>query len=136
MARGLEAHIRVKLLLDTNALIWLLSEPERLSATALARIEDRANAVYVSVVSVWEMRIKASRGRLQFPPHLEQALEEQHFETMPVSLQHALAVESLPDHHRDPFDRMLVCQAHLDDLTLVTSDRTMRRYPIAVLPAI
>ena len=126
----------MNLLLDTNALIWLLSEPERLADAVLAHIEDTANTVYVSVVSVWEIGIKASKGKFRSPPNLEQVLEQQRFQTLPITLRHAYAVEKLPDHHGDPFDRMLISQAQLDDLVLVTSDRMMQRYPIAVLPAV
>jgi PIN domain nuclease of toxin-antitoxin system len=125
----------VNLLLDTHTLIWLLSEPERLSDVALERVEDTANTVYVSVISIWEIGIKTSKGKFRSPPDLDRALERQRFQTLPVTLRHARAVEALPDHHGDPFDRMLICQAQLDDLTLITSDRTMRRYPVAVLPA-
>lgn len=126
----------LRLLLDTNVLLWLLTEPEHLSSNALEAIENSANAVYVSVVGVWEISIKAAKGKLQTPPDLEMALKQQRFDTLPVTLQHVLAVESLPDHHGDPFDRMLVAQAQAEGLTLVTSDRAMRRYPIAVMPAL
>lgn len=135
MARGVEEPARVKLLLDTNALLWALLEKHRLSPRAIEVIEDEANDLFVSVVSVWEIEIKRAKGRLHVPMEIEPSLAEQRFSALPVTLRHAQAVESLPRHHRDPFDRMLICQAQLDGLTLVTSDRMMRRYPVSVMPA-
>lgn len=126
----------MKLLLDTNALIWALTEPERMSSRVLEAIETTANDPYVSVVSVWEIAIKAAKGNLRAPPDIEAALAQQRFSTLPVTMRHVLAVESLPRHHADPFDRMIIAQAHLDEMTIVTSDSTIRRYPVAVLPAI
>ena len=123
------------MLLDTNALLWSLLEKQRLSPSTLDAIGDEANDVFVSVVSVWEVEIKRAKGRLHVPLEIEPTLTAQRFRSLPVTLRHAQAVESLPRHHRDPFDRMLVVQAQLEGMTLVTSDRTMRRYPIATMPA-
>lgn len=125
----------MKLLLDTNALLWSLLEKQRLSPSSVDAIGDEANDVFVSVVSVWEIEIKRAKGRLHVPLEIEPALTAQRFRSLPITLRHAQAVESLPRHHRDPFDRMLVVQAQLEEMTLVTSDRAMRRYPIATLPA-
>lgn len=135
MARGLEKVFGVKLLLDTNALIWTLSRPDRLSAHVVDQIRDEANTVFVSVVSAWEIGVKRAKGKLRLPGNLEEMLVEKNFEPLGLSLRHALAVESLPPHHHDPFDRMLIAQTQIDGLTLVTSDREMRHYPISVLPA-
>jgi PIN domain nuclease of toxin-antitoxin system len=123
------------LLLDTNALIWTLANPKRFSDHAAREIQDESNAVYVSVVSAWEIGVKKAKSKLDLPGNLEPMLAEKKFDSLPVTLRHALAVESLPDQHHDPFDRMLVAQAQIEGLTLVTSDRQMRRYPVAVLPA-
>jgi PIN domain nuclease of toxin-antitoxin system len=123
------------LLLDTNALLWSLLEKKRLSPSAVDAIGDKANDVFVSVVSVWEIEIKRAKGRLHVPLEIEPTLTAQRFRSLPITLRHAQAVESLPHHHRDPFDRMLVVQAQLEGMTLVTSDRAMRRYPIATMPA-
>jgi len=125
----------VRLLLDTNALLWSLLEKRRLSPGAIEAIGDEANDVCVSVVSVWEIEIKRAKGRLHVPLEIEPTLTAQSFSPLPIALRHAQAVESLPRYHRDPFDRMLVVQAQLEGMTLVTSDRTMRRYPIATMPA-
>ncbi len=126
----------MKLLLDTDVLVWTLLKQEKLSAAAAAAIEDEANEIFVSVVSAWEIEIKAAKNKLRAPSDLKTVLTEQRFKLVPVTLDHALAVESLPSHHKDPFDRMLIAQAQLGGLTLVTSDREFRRYPVATLPAI
>jgi PIN domain nuclease of toxin-antitoxin system len=125
----------MRLLLDTHALLWALLAPARLSPTAADAIEDGANEVFVSVVSAWEIEIKRAKGKLPIPVPLSDALAEQRFRTLPVILRYALAVESLPRRHRDPFDRMLIAQAHIEGMTLVTSDREVRHYPVATLPA-
>lgn len=126
----------MKLLLDTNVLLWALTSPDRLSAAAAEAIEDVENRVYVSVVSPWEISIKTSRGNLPALNDLGPKLDDMHFDLLPIALPHAKAIESLPRHHGDPFDRMLIAQAQIEGLTIVTSDRQMRRYPVALLPAI
>ncbi len=102
----------------------------------LSRVEDVENDVYVSVVSVWEIATQgAPRESFESPQRSKQpwrSSASRHCRSLCATYS---PIESLPNHHRDPFDRMLVCQAQIDDLTLVTSDRAMRRYPIAVLPA-
>lgn len=126
----------VRLLLDTNALIWAFSAPQRLSEYARETISDEENDVLVSVVSVWEIGVKRAKRRLDIPDNLEAMIAAKRFDPLPLTLRHALAVESLPNEHHDPFDRMLIAQAQLDGLTMVTSDRAMHRYPISVLSAI
>jgi PIN domain nuclease of toxin-antitoxin system len=132
VARGVEKG-QVKLLLDTNALIWSMVRRERIPSAAIEAIEDKANDVFVSVVSAWEIEIKAAKGRLELPSGLEEALAAQSFEALSVAMRHVHAVESLPRHHRDPFDRMIVAQAHLEGMTIITSDSEIQRYPVAVL---
>jgi len=124
----------VRLLLDTNALIWTLVRRKRIPPIAIEAIEDEANDVFVSVVSAWEIEIKAAKGRLGTPPNLQDALVAQGFKPLEVAMDHVYAVESLPPYHRDPFDRMIVAQAHVEDMTIITSDSEIRRYPVAVLP--
>ncbi len=126
----------MRLLLDTNALIWTFADPQRLSDYATEKIQDKANAVLVSVVSIWEIGVKRAKGKLDFPGDLGTMISEKEFEPLPLTLRNALAVEALPRQHHDPFDRMLIAQAQVEGLTLVTSDREMRHYPISVLPAI
>jgi PIN domain nuclease of toxin-antitoxin system len=126
----------VKLLLDTHVLLWSLLAQKQLSPVAVNALADDANEVLISVVSAWEIEIKAAKGKLPLPVTMEEALSKQRFKVLPVTLRHVLAVELLPAQHRDPFDRMLIAQAQTEGLTLVTSDRLMQRYPVATLSAI
>jgi PIN domain nuclease of toxin-antitoxin system len=125
----------MRLLLDTHTLLWSLSKPDRLTTEARRAIQEESNDVFVSIVSPWEIAIKKSRGNLHPPDDLEAQLEAKRFGLLPLSMPHTRAVESLPPHHGDPFDRMLIAQAQVEGMTLVTSDRDMRRYRVALLPA-
>jgi PIN domain nuclease of toxin-antitoxin system len=125
----------VKLLLDTQVLLWTLTKPGRLSTAVADAIEATENQVLVSIATPWEISIKAALGNLTPPDDLELQLREQGFELLPIVLRHTDAVASLPHHHGDPFDRMLIAQAQVDALTLVSSNRQIRRYPVALLPA-
>lgn len=126
----------MKLLLDTQILLWVLTRPGRLSAAAADAIETGDNRIFVSIASPWEISIKAALGNLTPPDDLEFQLNEKRFELLPIALRHTEAVASLPHHHGDPFDRMLIAQAQVDGMTLVTSDRDIRRYAVALFPAI
>lgn len=123
----------MRLLLDTHILIWW-DEGARLAAAANEAIRA-ADQVYVSAVSGWEIAIKASIGRLRPRRHAAQAVAESGFEELPVFLRHAEALADLPMHHRDPFDRMLVAQAPVDGLTIVTRDVALRRYRVPLIAA-
>ena len=114
----------MRLLLDTHTLLWTLVAPDRLSKNAAQAIAAEESEVFVSIVSPWEME------------RLEAQLETRRFVLLPVSLRHTHVVETLPHHHRDPFDRMLVAQAQVEGLTIVTVDRLLRRYPVSLLPAV
>ncbi len=126
---------RLRLLLDTHTLLWTLKEPERLAARSATAIAAEDSRVFVSVVSPWELAIAEARGRLSTPGDLEAHLERNRFELLPVNLRHVDLIRSMAHHHRDPFDRMLIAQAQVEGLTLVTSDREMRRYPVSIFPA-
>lgn len=124
----------MRLLLDTHVLLWWLSA-EHLRPKALAAITSADSDVWVSAASVWEMSIKAALGRLAVPDDLSDQLTHHGFDVLSIGLSHALAIRSLPPHHADPFDRMLVAQAQVEDLTLVTRDANIRRYAVRVLRA-
>jgi PIN domain nuclease of toxin-antitoxin system len=125
----------LKLLLDTHTMIWAFSAPHLLSPHARDAISAQENEVFVSVISPWEIAIKRSKKRLRAPENLDDAVEAHRFQLLPVLLRHTKAIGSMPNHHGDPFDRMLVAQAIIDGLTLVTSDRVLRRYPVSLLSA-
>ncbi|MBA2793782.1 MAG: type II toxin-antitoxin system VapC family toxin [Thermoleophilaceae bacterium] len=122
------------LLLDTNVVVWLLLG-ERGSVTDRAReaLEDEATPVAVSAVSVWEIAIKRSLGKLRIEDGWAKALTRLGFDPMPVTSEHAERVEHLAWHHRDPFDRLLVAQACLEDRALVSADVRLSVYGVAVV---
>ncbi|MBS1042211.1 type II toxin-antitoxin system VapC family toxin [Gluconobacter cerinus] len=122
----------MKLLLDTHLLLWAAGEPNRLSVSARSLMEDQDNDLVFSAASLWEVTIKAGLGRADFlvDPHLlRRGLIENGYEELPVTGQHALAVGQLPDVHRDPFDRILVAQATVEGLLLLTHDPLVQAYP-------
>ena len=121
------------LLLDTHTLIWALEDSPRLSPLARAAIVDRDNQVLVSIVSGWEIAIKRSLGRLEAPDDLEPVIDAAGFTRRPITFADVRRLGSLPAHHRDPFDRMLVAQALEDGIPLVTCDPQMARYQIQVI---
>ena len=123
----------LRVLLDTHALIWWDADPKSLSAAARSIIDDLANEVLASVVSIWEMAIKSQSGRLTLRVPLAEVVRQSTASSMtliPVQLGHVLAVEKLPPIHRDPFDRPFIAQASVEGATLVTTDATIQRYPI------
>lgn len=130
-ARGLG----LRLLLDTNALLWWLTRPRVLNRHAHAAIADPTNAVFVSPVSLYEIGFKTSAGKLRQRIDVLAELAEVGFAQLPLTWQHAHAAGALPLHHRDPFDRMLVAQAKIEGLTLVTRDQRLEDYQVALLPA-
>lgn len=118
----------MRLLLDTNILLWVMADDPMLSPTARQAIEQ-AMVVHVSAISIWEISIKAALGKLRIDMiELMPRLAEAGFEPLAVSWEHARAVHDLPHHHRDPFDRMLVAQAISEPLRLLTHDATLARY--------
>lgn len=125
----------MNLLLDTHALLWWLADDPSLAAKARRAVADGGNTVFLSAVVVWEMRIKQSLGKLEVPVQLREVLDRQRFVPLPITVDHAHAIAALPPIHRDPFDRLLVAQARSERLTIVTRDRNIPRYGVAVLEA-
>jgi PIN domain nuclease of toxin-antitoxin system len=122
----------MRLLVDTHILLWGASEPDKLSVQALALLEDNENELLFSAVSIWEVAIKAGQDRAEFrvdPRVFWRALIDNGYMELPVTGRHAAALAGLPPLHRDPFDRMLVAQALVEGITLLTSDSTVARYP-------
>ena len=127
----------MRALLDTHVFLWWATNDPRLSHRALEIIGDERNEILFSAVSGWEIAEKARRGRLTLPRNLETFISQQiftnGFEVLSLRLAHALQVYSLPAYHKDPFDRMLVAQAQVEDLALLTSDRAISRYSVKIL---
>ena len=118
-----------KLLLDTHVFLWWKTDSPRLKAPARKAIAS-ADLVFVSAASAWEAGIKSALGRLDLPAPFEEGVEESGFNKLPITFAHAQLAAALPPHHQDPFDRMLVAQAKLEDLTLVSADEQLRHYDV------
>ena len=118
----------MRLLLDTHVLLWWLDDPALLSSAASKAISDGKNTVYESAAVVWEIAIKKALAKLETPDDIESAMEQNRFVPLPVTIQHALAVLGLPDHHGDPFDRLLIAQAGLEGFKLVSRNPYALRY--------
>lgn len=126
----------MKALLDTHAFLWAISGHERLSRRA-ERIFIGPSDLWLSVASIWEIIIKARLGKMALPvpagPYIVKKLAENKVETLPVSLDHVLKVETLPMHHNDPFDRILIAQSIEEGLAVITADPAFGRYPVQVV---
>ena len=127
----------MRLLLDTGVLIWWDSASSKLSQKAGSALRDASNDVFVSVVNAWEMQIKAQIGKLEQNKPWQDVLADQiqvnGFRLLRVELAHVAALDRLPLHHRDPFDRLLIAQAIHENLTLVSSDPKFSAYPVSLL---
>lgn len=124
----------MKLLIDTHILLWWLDNDPALPEWAASAIADPQHAAIVSAASVWEISIKQANGRLDAPVDLLAAIADD-FATLPMTAGHAMAAGRLPPHHADPFDRMLIAQARVEGLTLVSVDRRFADYDVALLAA-
>lgn len=125
----------MKLLLDTHLLLWAAGEPDKLPPAALAEIETADNDLLFSAASLWEVAIKRGLGRADFtvdPRLLRRGLVDNGYHELPVTGEHAVAVDGLPTIHRDPFDRILVAQSIVEGVTLLTVDELVAQYPAPV----
>ena len=126
----------MRLLADTHAFLWYLAGDGRMSGPARSALEDPDNEWHLSAASVWEVAIKSALGRLTLPTPATQFFTEkirEGLQVLPVDWRHAASVEHLPPHHRDPFDRLLIAQAQLEGLRIVTADPVFRKYGIGVV---
>ncbi len=126
----------MKFVLDTHTFIWWDSDPSRLSAQARAILPDPTVTVLLSVVSVWEILIKLQLGKLSLGLPIAQIVAQQQgngIHVLPIILDHVLALEGLPFIHKDPFDRLLVCQAMAENAVLLSADPVLAQYPVQVL---
>lgn len=123
------------LLLDTHAFLWFMSDPSRLSEKVNTELEN-ADVVYISVASFWEMAITSSLGKLKLPASISDMMkdcEKLDFSVLPIRGSHLERLRELPWHHRDPFDRLLICQAQEEHLTMVTVDENIVKYDLATI---
>lgn len=129
----------VRVLLDTQAWLWMLMAPRRFSREALRLVERRANVLVLSAVSAWEIGIKHGLGRLELPGAPESLVPDMMLRTgveaLPISHAHALRAGVLPPHHRDSFDRLLVAQAQIEKLPILSSDTQISQYDVEVIAA-
>jgi PIN domain nuclease of toxin-antitoxin system len=125
----------LRLLFDSHALLWALWRPAALAAPARRELEVTENERIASVVSLWELEIKASVGKLDLPDDLTVAFAGMATSLLPIEMAHLRRLRTLPFHHRDPFDRLLIAQALEEGLTIVTRDRAFRAYGVPLLSA-
>lgn len=129
----------MRVLLDTHVWLWLQTEPERLSQSSLDLLSDPANELLLSAASAWEIAVKVGLGKLSLPAapadYVPRRLATSGTTALPVELRHALHVAGLPRHHRDPFDRLLVAQAQVEGLPLLTADAQLGAYDVEILAA-
>ena len=129
----------MRLLVDTQCWLWLSLTPERLAPRARRLVEDRSTILYLSTASAWEITIKFGLGKLRLPEppatFVPSRLSSLGTQALAIELTHVLRVAALPPHHRDPFDRLLVAQAQVEDLAILTSDPALRAYDVDVLDA-
>jgi PIN domain nuclease of toxin-antitoxin system len=127
----------VKVLLDTHVLLWALADDPRLSKKARAILLDDAHTLLWSAASTWELAIKVALKRIHFAApvaeYLPAKLESEGIESLSITTAHASAVESLPLHHHDPFDRLLIAQARIEDVALISADKIIKRYDLEVI---
>jgi PIN domain nuclease of toxin-antitoxin system len=127
----------MKALLDTNAFLWWLGKKDRLTAQAYEIIQDPENEMFLSVACVWEIIIKMRSGKLTLPDspelYIPSRIDHYGFQLLPIEIRHVLQLWTLAEHHRDPFDRILVAQSQVEQLPIITSDQTIPKYPVQVI---
>ena len=127
----------MKILLDTHTFLWWITDDQKLSGRAREIISDGSNELFLSAATGWEMAIKAQIGRLKLPGEPIRFILEQMrinaIQSLPIQMNHALHVSTLPQHHRDPFDRLLIAQAQLEGLPVLSSDHQLANYQVEVI---
>jgi len=125
----------MKYLLDTHVLLWWLNDDQTLSQKARNIISDGKNVIFVSAAIIWEIRIKEALGKLKIPKNFKEVLAKESFLNLAITSEHAHAIQQLPAIHRDPFDRILIAQAKIEKMTLISRDQKIMKYQIPVLTA-
>ncbi len=127
--------MKIGYLLDTHTLLWWLGDDPTLTTQAREIISNPQNLIFVSPVNTWEIAIKRSLGKLEAPDNLEQVILECGFDSIPITIKHTLYIEKLNSYHEDPFDRLLIAQAIVEGLTIITRDSKIAQYQIPVIVA-
>lgn len=123
----------MQLLLDTHTLLWAMQDSKSLSQKARKAISSEENAVFVSMATLWELSIKKSLKKIKLPKQFNQTVIEAGYELIPITPEHIDFLTTLPLHHRDPFDRLLIAQAKCEEMTLVSNDRLIVKYAVDLL---
>ena len=127
----------MRYLLDTHAFLWFVLDDQRISTKAKSIIKDSKNEIYFSAASAWEMSIKIRLGRLTIEEDLEpfiiKQLAENNFSTLSITIFHSIYTSKLPNIHKDPFDRMIVAQAQVEDLSIISKDKNIKKYSVPVV---
>ena len=127
----------MNLLLDSHTFVWWRDEPRKLSSTAFTEISNPNNDIFLSVVTVWELQIKIALRKFTINGGLKNAIDDEQqnngFQILPINLSHALNLKNLPPHHKDPFDRLLISQAIVENMTLVSADANFAKYQVNLL---
>jgi PIN domain nuclease of toxin-antitoxin system len=123
-----------KVLIDTNIIIWWLEDPSQIKTDAREIIENPDNQIYYSVASIWEIEIKRKVGKLNITENYIELIDNELFQCLSILKNHVLKISNLEFHHHDPFDRVLIAQAIEENLTIITSDKLFKKYPVKILP--
>ena len=127
----------MNLLLDSHTFVWAHEEPHKLSVNSALEILNPSNQIFLSIASVWELQIKIALGKFRFSDTLENVIAQEQLKNdlhiLPIELSHALYIENLPLHHKDPFDRLLISQAIVENMTLVSVDVNFAKYQVNLL---
>lgn len=126
----------MRVLLDTHVLLWWFKNDSRISSRAASSLSDQKNTILISAAAAWEIAIKVRLGKMEvgpLVPDLNRYLQEEGFLELPVNIMHAMRVGSLPLHHRDPFDRLLIAQAQVENIPIMTADAGFDRYDVTVI---
>jgi PIN domain nuclease of toxin-antitoxin system len=127
----------MRLLLDTHTFLWWDSQPNKLPAKVLALCEDAQNEMFLSVASIWEMQIKHQLGKLELHLPLDKLVSDQvqknAIQILPIQTAHVLGISALPNAHKDPFDRLLIAQANVEKMVLLSGDGVFDQYPVKII---
>jgi PIN domain nuclease of toxin-antitoxin system len=123
----------MRLLLDTHTVLWFTEDSPKLTTVSISAIEDPQNEILLSAVVPWEIAIKRALGKLETGDEYLRLMRDAGAAELPITIPHAQAVEHLPQHHSDPFDRLLIAQAQLESAAIVTDDSRIRKYDVATV---